>query len=61
MANVTIYVHPVKVNVYSNEYSKKLEANRFKETVRINPLTCVYKKWDSTRYALPSMPTAHGL
>ena len=61
MANVSIYVHPVKVTVYTNEYTKKLDEAPPKETVRINPSTCVYKKWDTTRYEMPSMPTAHGL
>ncbi len=61
MANVSIYVHPVKVVVYSNEYTKKLETKPPKEKIRINPLTCVYKKWDTTTYEMPSMPTAHGL
>jgi hypothetical protein len=61
MANVSIYVHPIKVTVYRNEYTKKLENKPLKDSINIDPLTCVYKKWETTCYELPSMPTAHGL
>ncbi len=60
MANVSIYVHPIEVTVYTNEYTQKLKNKLPKDSINIDPLTCVYKKWETTNYALPGMPTAHG-
>ncbi len=52
-------VFPVKFKTYPNEYTEKLKTGMFKESIKINPLTCVYRQWESTRYSLDSIPTAH--
>ncbi len=54
-----IIVLPVEIKSYSNEYSEKFKTGMFVETIKVDPLTCVYRRWDSTRYEIDSMPTAH--
>ena len=55
-----IVVFAIDVIEYSNEYSEKVKSDgMYKETIKIDPLTCVYRKWESTQYSLDSMPTAH--
>ncbi len=54
-----IIVLPVEIKTYPNEYSEKFKAGMFVESIKIDPLTCVYRHWESTRYEMDSMPTAH--
>lgn len=49
----------MEVKSYPNEYSEKFKVGMFEEQVKVNPLSGVYRKWESTRYSLDSMPTAH--
>lgn len=56
-AQLTVF--NMEVKSYPNEYSEKFKAGMFEEQVKVNPLTGVYRKWESTRYSLDSMPTAH--
>ncbi len=60
MSDLAVYVYPVQVTRQNNEYTEKLKTNRFVETVRVDSKTGVYKKWETTRYELPTMPTALG-
>jgi hypothetical protein len=53
-----LMVFKMDVKTYPNEYSEKFEHGMFKESIKVNPLTCVFRKWESTRYSLDSMPTA---
>ncbi len=53
-----IIVFPVKINTYPNEYTEKLKTGMFTESVKVDPLTCVYRQWESTRYTNDSTPTA---
>jgi hypothetical protein len=55
-----IVVFKINITEYPNEYSEKFIAGgMYKESIKIDPLTCVYRKWESTQYSLDSMPTAH--
>ena len=57
--NNQLVVFTMKVKMYPNEYSEKFKSGMFRECIKIDPLTCVYRHWDTTRYSLESMPTAH--
>lgn len=54
-----LVVLPVEVQIFSNEYSERLKNEMYKESIKVDPLTCVYRRWASTRYTLDGMPTAH--
>ena len=56
-ANLKIYISPVEIKEIPNEYSDKMKTEMFKEAIKINHLTCVYKRWESTQYTLNSMPS----
>ena len=58
--NLEIFVLPVELKDIPNEYSGKMKTEMFKEIIRINYLTCVYRKWESTQYTLNSMPSDFG-
>ncbi len=51
-------VFNMKLITYPNEYSEKFKTGMFKEAIKVDPLTGVYRKWESTRYSLDGMPTA---
>ena len=53
-----VVVFSMNVKPYSNEYSEKFKKGMFKECVKIDRFTGVYRKWISTCYSLDSMPTA---
>lgn len=55
-----IFVLPIEIKEIPNEYSSKMKAEMYKETIRIDILTCVYRKWESTQYTLNSMPNDFG-
>lgn len=55
---VELVVLPVKVQLFPNEYSERLNNEMYKESIEVDPLTCVYRQWASTRYTLDGMPTA---
>lgn len=53
-----IVVFTMDVNHFPNEYTERL--NRIStECIKVDPFTCVYRKWEGTRYSMDSMPTAH--
>ena len=52
-------VIPTKMQLISNEYSDRLKDQMFKESIKVDPLTCVYRHWASTRYSVEGIPTAH--
>ncbi len=54
-----LMVFNMEVKSYPNEYSEKFKEGMFEEQVKVNPISGVYRKWESTRYSLDSMPTAH--
>ncbi len=55
-----IVVFAIDIQEYPNEYSEKFKTiGMYKESIKIDPLTCVYRRWESTQYSLDSMPTAH--
>ncbi|MBU2513045.1 hypothetical protein KJ966_17025 [bacterium] len=56
---MVVIVFPVKIKTYPNEYSEKLRTGMFTESISIDPLTCVYRRWESTRYSMDGTPTAH--
>ena len=49
MTAYSIFVNPSHPVIYQNEYKAQFESNRFSEKVRIDPMTCVYRNWPSTR------------
>jgi|APSaa5957512622_1039677.scaffolds.fasta_scaffold54264_2 hypothetical protein len=58
--NLEIFVNPVELKEIPNDYYGKMKTEMFKETIRINFLTCVYRKWESTQYTLNTMPSDFG-
>ena len=54
-------IYPVEVITYQNEYKTRMKDHPFVEQVRIDPMTGVYKKWETTHYEILSMPMAQGL
>jgi len=50
MTNETIPVKTTDIKPYLNEFRIGFKENRFKQTVRINPMTCVYTQWPGTSY-----------
>lgn len=54
-----IIVLPVEIKSYPNEYSEKFKSGMFVETIMVDSETCVYRRWETTRYEMDSMPTAH--
>ena len=59
MSDLSIQVHSVSLKDYSNDYTQRLETGKFVETVRVDTKAGVYKKWETTYYALPAMPMTH--
>ena len=57
--NLTLAIFPVVMEPYDNEYTEKLKTGMFKESIRINVLTCVYRRWESTQISGESMPMSH--
>lgn len=53
-----IVVFSPDLKEYVNEYSRKFKTEMYVEKINVNPLTCVYNQWKSTRYKMDSMPTA---
>lgn len=56
---IKLVIFPVKITTYPNEYTERLKTEMFKEAIKIDPMTCVYRHWESTRYILDSVPTAN--
>jgi hypothetical protein len=54
-----IAVFETKITTYPNQYSDKFKKGMFKECIKVDSLTGVYRKWESTLYTMESMPTAH--
>ncbi len=54
-----LVIFPVNLTTYPNEYTEKFKTGMFKESIKIDPMTCVYRRWESTCYAMDSIPTAH--
>ncbi len=52
-------VFQVEVKPVENEYSEKFKTGMFKEAIRISEKTCVYRRWESTQYAVETMPMAN--
>ncbi len=56
--NITLTIFPVEMKLYVSEYAEKLKTGMFKESIRINNSTCVYRRWESTQISCESMPMA---
>lgn len=54
-----LVVFPVNVTQFPNEYTDRLKYKMFKESIKVDPMTCVFRHWASTRYSLDGVPTAH--
>jgi hypothetical protein len=57
--SLTLTVFPGEVKPIENEYSEGFKTGMFKETIRINDATCVYHRWESTQYAIESLPMSN--
>ena len=57
--SLTLAIFPVEVKPIENEYSEGFKAGMFKETIRISTTTCVYRRWESTQYAVDTLPMAN--
>lgn len=53
---LSVKVYPVDIVTISNDYYVAFQKGMFKETIRINPESCVYRKWETTQYTLESAP-----
>jgi len=42
---IAITVFPAEIPYYKNEYNERFLTDMFVETIRIDPILCVYRKW----------------
>jgi hypothetical protein len=56
--SLTLTVFPVEIKPMENQYSEGFKTGMFKETIRISVDTCVYRQWESTQYAVDTLPMA---
>ena len=54
MDSLIINVYKVEIVIDQNEYSRNNLTDMFKEEIRINPLTCIYGQWGTTKYHFTS-------
>lgn len=57
--NNKLVVFESTIKTYPNPYADKFKTGMFKECIKVDPMTGVYRKWETTLYTMDSMPTAH--